>query len=350
MLHIYFDFSFQKFEEDLREGRKPENEDSDDDLKPVKKRQFKSRYQKKKYLHLKKKKKQQPNGLPKAKKRKLDKRQKELAQKRTLAVDHMVRRVTAAAGVPRSSVVKPSREGQVDGNHGFEVSPISQKKKPNIASKAFVNNFTVEVASEVKKRKTAESTNKTSKKKCFDVSVLDLQSSGGTETNTLKENGKVYTSVSEGHTQKKKTKMADKVQKANALSTCNGEVLSITGQKQSVKGEKLVGAQKNVEKVDKQNMQTSSDKATQGIITKATDNASSENKVIVINFSESQNQKGQGSVTPQNKSPWNEPLKKGEYEVFIKSRKQVKKTKEKKISPIKVSCIHSCCQTIRCSM
>lgn len=329
----------EKFEEDLREGRKPENEDSDDSLKPVKKRQFKSKYKKKKYLLLKKKKKQQPKGLPKAKKRKLNKRQKEIDQKRVRAVDHMVRRVTAASGVPKSSVVKPSPEGQVNETHGFEVSPISQKKKPGIASKAYVNNFTVEVTSEVeKKRKNVQGTNKANKKKCFDISVLDLKSNGETEANSVKENGNVHTSMSEGQTKKKKTSIGVKVQNTDVtakVGTGRGEVPSITGQKQSVKGKKLVDSQKETEKVNQHSMESSSNRATQALNTKAINSASSENKDIVINFSESKKQKGLDSMTPQEKCPWNEPLKEGEYEVFIKSRKRIKKTKEKKITPIK---------------
>ena len=258
----------------------------------------------------------------------------------------MVRRVTAASGVPRSSVTKALPEKQVNESHGFEVSPISQKKMSKFASKAFVNNFTVEVASEIKKRKNVESTNTPRKSQCFDVSVLDLQPSGDAEANGVKENGNVHTNVpSEGKT-KNKNKKSIKIQKSDVpvqVSMCNGEMPSVNGQKQSLKGENLFDAQNVLEKIDKQSIQTTSDEATQDINTKLTDNVPSENKGLVINFSESKKKKGLGIVTPQKKSPWDVPLKEGEYEVFVKSKKQVKKTKEKKISPIKVSCIHSCC-------
>ncbi|XP_063861381.1 ribosomal RNA processing protein 1 homolog B-like isoform X2 [Scylla paramamosain] len=328
----------EKFEEDLRAGRNPENEDADDDLKPVKKCQFKSKYQKKKYLRLKKN-KQQPKGLPKTKKRKLDKRQSELAQKRALAVDHMVRRVTAAAGIPRTSVVTPSPEGQVNGHHGFEVSPISQKKKPDIASKSFVNNFTVEVASDDnKKRKSVVATNKQNKKKCFDISVLSSHSNDSCEINSVKKSENVLSSVlSKGQRKKKKTKMTTNVQKVDIpvqVSTCSDAVPSVTEKKQSVKSENLLDAAKNIENEDKQNLQPSSDETVKGINTKVIDSVLPE-KGIVINFSESKKQKGLGIGIPPKKSSWDEPLKEGEYEVFIRSRKHLKRTKEKKISPIK---------------
>ncbi|XP_045134141.1 ribosomal RNA processing protein 1 homolog B-like [Portunus trituberculatus] len=326
----------EKYEEDLRAGRKPENEDADDDLRPVKKRQFKSKYQKKKYLRLKKK-KQQPKGLPKAKKKKLDKRQSELAQKRTLAVDNMVRRVSTAAGIPKTTVATFSLEGHGNRHHGFEVSPISQKKKPGIASKSYVNNFTVEVASDDnKKRKSVLATNKQNKKKRFDIAVLDSQSNSNGEMNSVKKSENVVTSVlSKEQRKKKKTKMSATVQKVDMpaqVSTCSDAVPSVTEKK--VKNENLLDVEKKVEKGDKQNLHPNSDETVKDIITKVIDSVPPE-KGIVINFSESKKQKGLGIGIPSKKSSWDDPLKEGEYEVFIKTRKQIKRTKEKKISPIK---------------
>ncbi|KAG0723602.1 Ribosomal RNA processing protein 1 B [Chionoecetes opilio] len=323
-----------KFEEDLSAGRKIED-DSDDDLKPVKKRVFKSKYQKKKYLRLKQKKKLGTKGLSKAKRRKLDARLKAQAVKRSVAVDHMVRRVAAAAGVPRSSLTKPAPDEQIKKSNGFEVSPISQKKKKVIISKTLINDFTVEVTPVGKKRrKNVETAKKASKKKCFDVSVIESPCNGKPETSIVKENGNAPSVINEGMAEKKNNKIPSKVQKAAPVPTCNGEASAVNGKPSKGKG--LLDAQILLKKVNKKKMPPKLDKTAQNTNTKVADNnAPSKSKGMVINFSESKKQKGLGGVSSPKKSPWDEPLQKGEYEVFIKSKKQGRKTKEKKISSIK---------------
>lgn len=327
----------EKFEEDLKVGKVLKHEDSnDDDLKALKK-EVKHKYKKSKYFGLKKKKNQKPKGLSKAAKRKVDKRQKELAQKRAKAVDHMVRQVTAASGVPRNSLLSLRHEEQTSNTHGFEVSLISQKKKKSTAAKASVNSFMVEVASDFKKkRKNIVDTNKASKKQCFDVSFLDLKSNEVSETNCAEKNGSV-------HIEQAKRKNNSAVKKGN---------------KKSVKSEDMIKSQTKVDKsmqkndthkiehqvpiqmttdimVDKPSVQPSSVEAAHGSKAEVIQDSVSSKGNSAIRIPEGMSQRSQKPRPPKTKSPWDEPLRNGEYEIFVKSRKQITKSKRKKISPIK---------------
>lgn len=286
---------------------------------------------------MKKKKNQKPKGLSKAAKRKVDKRQKELAQKRAKAVDHMVRQVTAASGVPRNSLLSLRHEEQTSNTHGFEVSLISQKKKKSTAAKASVNSFMVEVASDFKKkRKNIVDTNKASKKQCFDVSFLDLKSNEVSETNCAEKNGSV-------HIEQAKRKNNSAVKKGN---------------KKSVKSEDMIKSQTKVDKsmqkndthkiehqvpiqmttdimVDKPSVQPSSVEAAHGSKAEVIQDSVSSKGNSAIRIPEGMSQRSQKPRPPKTKSPWDEPLRNGEYEIFVKSRKQITKSKRKKISPIK---------------
>lgn len=334
---ISYIFHPQKFEEDLKVGKVVRHEDSNDnDLKAVKK-EVKRKYKKSKHFGLKKK-NQKPKGLSKAARRKVDKRQKELAQKRAKAVEHMVRQVTAASGVPRNSLLSLRCEEQTSNTHGFEVSLISKKKQSTAAS-ASVNSFMVEVASDFKKkRKSIENTNKANKKQCFDVSFLDLKSNEVSETNCAEKNGSV-------HIEQAKRKNNSAVRKGNKKSVKSEDLIksqtkvdNIMQQNDTHKTEHQVPIQMMTDiMVDKQSVQPSSVEAAQGTKAEVIKDSISSTGNSAIRIPEGMSQRSQNPRPPKTKFPWDEPLCNGEYEIFVKSRRQITKSKRKKLSPIKVS-------------
>lgn len=337
---ILYIFHPQKFEEDLKVGKVLRHEDSNDDELNTVKKEIKRKYKKSKYFGLKKKKNQKPRGLSKAARRKLDKRQKELAQKRAKAVAHMVRQVTAASGVPRNSLLSVKHEEQTSNTHGFEVSLISQKKKQSTAAKASVNSFMVEMASDFdKKRKNIENTNKASKKQCFDVSSIDLKSNEVSEANCTAKNDTV-------HIEQAKRKNNNAVKKQNSKKLVKSEDM-IKSQTKVDESMQQIDTHKNEHQVpvrmvtditvDKQCVQPSHVEAAPGTKAEVVKDSVSSKGSSATSIPEGVSQRSRKPRPPETKSPWDEPLQNGEYEIFVKSRRQITKNKRKKISPIKVS-------------
>lgn len=331
-------------------GKASTEQDNGDDLEAVR-RQDSRKYNKKKYFALKKK-HQRPMGLSKSARRKLEKRQREVAKKRAKAVEHMVRQVTAASGVPRHSVFRPSREMQADTTCGFEVSLISQKIKPSTVAKASSSSFMVEEASDVKKkRQCIENTNRGSKKQCFDVSTLNLNSSERSKTSCSGKNDNVHVcAMTEKQTKTKSDRASKKGQKklvkskgrVHGQTKIDGSIQQSNKSTSEQEGDKPV--QKNKVKVltdttmHQQSVQASRVTAAQETKAEVIKDGVPPEKDIEKNMSEGTRQDSQKSRTPTTSSPWDEPLQNGEYEVFIKSRKQIMRSKKKKINPIKVSC------------
>lgn len=324
-------FRLQEFEEDLNAGK---TNDIEDDSITVARKEVKNKYKRKKRFGMKTR-IQKRKGLSKAARRKLDNRQKKLAQKRVRAVEHMVRQVTAASGVAKNSLVSPSYDVQADKIHGFEVSLISPKKKASIVAKASVNNFMVEWASGIKKkRKNTENTKKGSKRKCLGVSDLELKSKEGSETCCGKQNSNASFDAMDEKQPKEKDNCAIK-QKSEDIINTQMKIDDISQQSDKPKTEQQ--REKPVHKskqkmiaditVHQQSVHPNCIKAALGTRRKNTDRT-------IIDVAKQSSQSPRPSKT---KSPWDEPLCKGEYEIFVKSRKQITKGK-KKNNPIKVSC------------
>lgn len=287
-------------------------------MKSVKK-EVKHRYKGRKFFGMKKK-SWKSKGLSKAARRKVDKHQMELAQKRAKAVDHMVRQVTAASGVPRSNLFSLRHEEQANKTHGFEVSLISQKKKQRIAAKASVNSFMVEVTSgQEKERNSIENgKNKASKKKCFDVSLIDLKPKEGSENICVKKNDNVGIGA-----------MIEKQTKRKNTCDTKGNKKLFKSEDSEQMGADII--------VDLQNVQPSSDKAAQGTKAKSIKESDSSKRNVSMTISETMKLRLQNTSPPKANSVWDEPLHNREYEIFIKSRRHINKSKKKKINPIKVS-------------
>lgn len=335
----------QKFEEDLKLGKAPNYVDSDDDnLKAARKQKVKS----KKYTDLKKKKRQKPKGLSKVNRKKLDKRQKKVAQKRAKAVEHMLRRVISASGVPRNSLLSPTCVKEVDKTQGFEVSLISQKKKSSAAAKGSVNSFTVEVGSNMKKkRRNIEKINKAGSKHCFDVSTLNLKTNEGSETSYVEKNGTAHFNPEiEKQSKTKNDKIIKKdheeslkiEEKVNAQTKStqqsNKPETEQENNKPLHKSKRKLKAMRNI--VDQKNVLPSSVKTAQGTEVGVIKDSVPSKESNGDNISEGMMQKSQSSRPLKTKSPWDEPLRNGEYEILIESKRRIPKSK-KKINPIKVS-------------
>lgn len=331
-----YNFHFQEFEENLKAGKiKNHDDNEDDDIKAVRK-QVKSRYKRKKHFVMKTK-NQKPKSLSKTERRKLDKRQKKLAQKRVKAVEHMVRQVTAASGVPRNSLFSPAYDMRADKTHGFEVSLISQKSKPSIVAKASVNSVIVERAFAVKKkRKTNESTKKTNKKKCFDVSDLDLKSSKGSETASGEKNGNA---PQDAMVEKQPMKKGNNSVRENLQKLGKGEDMidSQTKIDESHQQSDKSKTEQQIEKpMNKSKLKVITDITVEQQSIQPSKGAKEKN--IGMNKSEAVKQMNQSPRPPKTEFPCDEPLGNGGYEIFVRRRKQITKSKKKKINPIKVSC------------
>lgn len=327
---MYF-FHLQEFEEDLKAGKT--NAIEDDNITIVRK-QIKNKYKRKKRFGMKTR-NQKPKGLSKAARRKLDDHQKKLAQQRVRAVEHMVRQVTAASGVPKNSLVSPRYDVQADKVHGFEVSLISPKKKSSIVAKTSVNSFMVEWASgSKKKRKNSDNGKKASKRKCLGVSDLELKPKKGLKTCPEEQNSNASFAALDEKKSKEKDNCAVKKESEDMINT-QMKIMEVSQQRDKPKTEQQTEKPLSKSKlkmiaditVHEQSVHPNCIKAAQRTKRKNTDRT-------ITDVAKQSSQTPRPSKT---KCPRDEPLFNKEYDIYVKSRRQITRSK-KKNSPIKVSC------------
>ncbi|XP_069947489.1 ribosomal RNA processing protein 1 homolog B isoform X1 [Cherax quadricarinatus] len=356
----------QKFNEDLCKGNIIKAENEDKYPVPLKSVSFKKKLSKKTKLRLAKKGRNPKNkGLSKKEKRRLDKHQKKIALKRKLAVENKLQLVAALSGLSRNKPSnKPSTlESKVSkGINGFQVCPAIQKtKKANSTSQGDTSGFIIESTKSVhcgKKRKLLERTEKLVKKKKNSFAVSDFISplkavSSNIQETTEEKINKVVINPLVDDTKEAENGKNFKSSGSEVCSTVSKTKISYDKHSGSDISHKSDNCEKPLSssKSDIVSCGTNNGLVVSGTSEKTV--ASDSNKKaltpiesmnnsseLVLNFSSNYKQRGFESDGGINKkSPWDEPLKKGEIEIFIKSKRQIKKEKKNKVlrSPKKLS-------------
>ncbi|XP_045605759.2 ribosomal RNA processing protein 1 homolog B [Procambarus clarkii] len=363
----------QEFNENLGKGVKTKDDDDDIDQLSSNTRTFKKKISKRKKLQASKKgKKKKKIGLSKKEKRKLDKHERELALNRKRAIEHKLHIVAALSGIPRinTSSNNSSPESKVStGMHGFEVCPMIQKanKKPrNLPSDE--SGFNVESTKSrinVKKRKSIEIAEKPVKKQRCSFTVTDLDSpSKALFSNILESAGEKPNKVSlesdmdnteERNVSKSSKELCSGVSQTKSVNGTGlssdisykvaGEITKndVCEKPSCIKGKQTAPSEGNSETANDKSV-AADNKSVASNSGEETVKSLAKNKPIepkdavngssglVLNFSNSDEPSGLAGDREKNqKSPWDEPLDDGEFEIFIKSKRQIKRDKKNKL-------------------